>query len=1012
MSRQFFFTLENDRDAMLDQQRLDEAERRAEAEAEGNAKGPNPANQQGSLSNANLGASSLTLKNLIARIDLYRSEVLASESELRALMSEVRKNRSKWASEDKVGQEELYEAAEKVMNELKAQTEHSNPFLNPVKKKDAPDYHAVIKIPMDMGTMTKKLKQLAYKSKQDFVDDLHLIWTNCLKYNSAADHPMRKHALFMRKETDKLVPLIPDIVIRDRADIEAEERKQRIANGEFDDNAEDSDDDQPIMASRGRAAPSKKVAKTAAKAPNASHKTTGPESTPAPESKPQPSQLSAMGNGVRADSEMDVGSQGNSTPPPGILTPTGQDRGAGSVIDAASEMPDSEVPGLQFVPVPPELEDEDYNLWKQKTKKERALLAAARHRLFRGDKLNADEEALLRNKAGMRRWQRLQPNQTMTATLLDPTDAKQTRNSQGLLAEGLDPEEEESMLPDYYEAQAAVPDLNPRLRWEEDAEGNLIDQTEEDLRLYPKGTFVAPVSKLSAKMADNMRQIQETRKVVSKIGIVKQMQIQTQIYQNQFSKYEPAPFYEADVQDHVMNDDGPLMAPWVAKAALTRSIGEVFFHAGFEEFQPSAIDVVVDMAGQFFHSLCSNLSNYLTEEKISVPASSKSLTGLQWTTSQDSKQVLQPSTASEEALLHTLHSSGLSLNDIDYYAHEEMDRTSARLQTMFDRMRSHYADLLKPAMTDDTAQGSGSFDSGEQFVGGDFADDLGEDFFGFKELGLDREFGLVNLSVPLHLLHNRLSTAAQQTTNTGDSTEKLFAPPLAFARVNVENVEHEIGLVKEFFKKRLRENGDRPLPEDLDLPVKQRKGYGRARVPATGKIGDGKVGTSPQKKAAPASKTDNKSVSKISLANGIKDDKKKSQLNLDMNTTDADGDNDTGPPSPSQNQDDAESEKQLLSQTRTPSKPLKQRPSDIRKNSEVGSIKGADRRDSMTNGNNTADFDNFSSFVNGMDSPPPSANGTEPGPGESGKKKGKGKGKTKKVDDDHGEGGMMSPESL
>ncbi|KAJ9653158.1 Transcriptional activator spt7 [Neophaeococcomyces mojaviensis] len=52
----------------------------------------------------------------------------------------------------------------------------------PVKKKDAPDYFAVIKAPIDLGTMTKKLKQFAYKSKQDFVDDVHLIWTNCLKY--------------------------------------------------------------------------------------------------------------------------------------------------------------------------------------------------------------------------------------------------------------------------------------------------------------------------------------------------------------------------------------------------------------------------------------------------------------------------------------------------------------------------------------------------------------------------------------------------------------------------------------------------------------------------------------------------------------------------------------------------------------------------------------------------------------------------------------------------------------
>ena len=145
-SRTMFFTLENDRDAMLDQQRLDEAERRAEAEADGSSRA-NPVDQQGSLASANLGASNLTLKNLIARIDQHRSKVHATESELRALMTEVRKNRSKWASTEKVGQEEVYEAAEKVLNELKAMTEHSGPFLNKVAKRDAPDYHISKAIP-------------------------------------------------------------------------------------------------------------------------------------------------------------------------------------------------------------------------------------------------------------------------------------------------------------------------------------------------------------------------------------------------------------------------------------------------------------------------------------------------------------------------------------------------------------------------------------------------------------------------------------------------------------------------------------------------------------------------------------------------------------------------------------------------------------------------------------------------------------------------------------------------
>jgi hypothetical protein len=56
-------------------------------------------------------------------------------------MNEVRKNRSKWASEENVNQEELYEALEKVLTELKAHTEYSTPFLTRVNKRDAPNYY-------------------------------------------------------------------------------------------------------------------------------------------------------------------------------------------------------------------------------------------------------------------------------------------------------------------------------------------------------------------------------------------------------------------------------------------------------------------------------------------------------------------------------------------------------------------------------------------------------------------------------------------------------------------------------------------------------------------------------------------------------------------------------------------------------------------------------------------------------------------------------------------------------
>lgn len=140
-----FYTLENDKDAMLEQKKLEESERQVDVEMGVSAVNGNNMHgvvsaQQGTLSQTNLGASSLALKNLIRVIDGNRNRVPATDVELRNLFSDVRKGRGKWASEEKVGQEELYEAAETVLNTLRGFTEHSSPFLTRVNRKEAPDY--------------------------------------------------------------------------------------------------------------------------------------------------------------------------------------------------------------------------------------------------------------------------------------------------------------------------------------------------------------------------------------------------------------------------------------------------------------------------------------------------------------------------------------------------------------------------------------------------------------------------------------------------------------------------------------------------------------------------------------------------------------------------------------------------------------------------------------------------------------------------------------------------------
>ncbi|OIW26765.1 bromodomain-containing protein [Coniochaeta ligniaria NRRL 30616] len=830
-----FYTLENDRTAMLEQQQLEESEKQLQAEMDktgNNTSHSGPGQNHGSLSNANLGASSLTLKHLIARIDLKRSQVKASDAELRSLMNEVRKNRSKWASEENVGQEELYEALEKVLSELKAHTEYSTPFLNRVNKRDAPDYYNFIKHPMDLGTMTKKLKGLQYKSKAEFVTDLNLIWDNCLRYNQDMGHPLRRMANGMRKEAEKLIPLIPDLTIRPRAEVEAEERRKQ--NGGDDDGGDDSDDE-PIMSSRGRKAGAKGVNKSR-KAPSDQK-----EGTPNVEQKPMLQLNGLLGKPHREGSEVD-GSNGFATPPiGGSITPSGINGHSGvSNVDGM----DIDGPSLSGMALGQALgeaaeqayEDEEYKIWKQVTKKDRALIAKERFQLFKNNKLNVDAPALLRTKGGMRRYVKskraaettgLLQSQQADASAAGGKDSVKATES---LAEGME-DQVERAVPDYYEPLTVIPDIPSKLQWVEDGEGQVINQHEEFLRLIPRGHFVAPESRLTKKFDDNIRQMQETRKLCSKIGVIKQMQIQTQVYTNQFPKHNLESFVEADIEPHYISGEGPVMAGEVCKAAMQRSVAKIFYHAGFEELQPSALEAAADMAGDYFTKLVRSFNVYHEAEK-------KVATGVY----AERGARFQPRFTPEEVLLHTLCENGHELELLEGYARDDVPKLGSKLGVIHERMKAHLADLLRPALNDAGPDGAGAFNDGsEQFVGGDFAEDLGEDFFGFKQLGLDKEFGLEVLSVPFHLLQTRVRSQYQQQAQVpGTTTADLFdaLPPLE--PVTKENIVEQIGLVKNFFLAKLHANGDQPLVEDEDLPVKQRRP--RPRLGATGKI------VSPQKR--------------------------------------------------------------------------------------------------------------------------------------------------------------------
>lgn len=63
------------------------------------------------------------------------------------------------------------------------------PFRHPVDavKLNLPDYHQIIRRPMDLGTISKRLENCYYSTAQECIDDLKTMFNNCYTYNNPGE---------------------------------------------------------------------------------------------------------------------------------------------------------------------------------------------------------------------------------------------------------------------------------------------------------------------------------------------------------------------------------------------------------------------------------------------------------------------------------------------------------------------------------------------------------------------------------------------------------------------------------------------------------------------------------------------------------------------------------------------------------------------------------------------------------------------------------------------------------
>jgi len=100
--------------------------------------------------------------------------------------------------------EQLQEALFPTLRRLMEHKANNNIFNSPVDPvaQGVPDYLSVIKKPMDLGTVRRKLEEGSYHHMKDFEADVRLTFDNAMRFNPAG-HPVYDIAQLLLKEVDK-----------------------------------------------------------------------------------------------------------------------------------------------------------------------------------------------------------------------------------------------------------------------------------------------------------------------------------------------------------------------------------------------------------------------------------------------------------------------------------------------------------------------------------------------------------------------------------------------------------------------------------------------------------------------------------------------------------------------------------------------------------------------------------------------------------------------------------------
>ncbi|MBW0470903.1 hypothetical protein O181_010618 [Austropuccinia psidii MF-1] len=640
----------------------------------------------------------------------FLSDFLQSHSEnalnLISLSSEARDSGLR---DEKATIHEFIDTLERITSELRSDP-NATAFLSRVKKTDAPDYYDIIKKPMDLGTVLKKVKSGVYKTKASFNDDLELIWTNCFTYNSTINHHLRTAAEALRTRAQNMLKFVsePDL------------------NG-------------PLT--NGPSKPINRSASTGTPRASFSH----------------PSSASLVGLKLAEKRWR--------------LSERGLEATSGDPIMENSNSPLPQLSSHQPIAGP------------SKTKADP----------IRVDLPWEDREALLRQPDMMWDWftdkedeplEMIEPELLMTALPALPFAPQSTRRRRDLKKE----RDRDKVGQDGPQGLSKPIETNVKNLWEiKRIHRKISDLVAGHSFRYETGTDPIPEDEERAKTS----------------GLDGDDSEDEQAYhhpQKNFQNLPPPEIYQTN------------LASLAARQAMRRIVSLMITHVGFDATHSGALNCLTDIAIQYLSNIGRTLHFYADRFSRALSTS--------------------------EMIYQALRANGVGeLDELEGYVKDDVDKYGVKLNDLLRKLQTGYGNGLAGTVSKVFGDDDLFAKDGEALVTGEFTNELGEDFFGLRDLGLDSELGLTSLKIPSNLLYGRpkvdTNQSLAQELQNKPAPEPRFVKPVEFIPLKPEWIGEQIAILQPVYLARaeVKEFGLKDDDQVSRLPK-----VFRPKVPPSGKI--------------------------------------------------------------------------------------------------------------------------------------------------------------------------------